>query len=180
MVEMSKAIFVLVPGAWHGPEIYLPVMDKLNEHGYFTIALALPSNGADPPHQTFDEDVKAIRNTLTRLVDTENREVVLVLHSYAGVPGVEATKDLSKEERHAKGLEGGVARLVFISAFKMSEGFAPPDEGGTMPEWMKFDFEVRPTLNIPTSCALLSATFSKSTDTIPTIARTLTLILLIS
>ena len=143
MVEMSKAIFVLVPGAWHGPEIYLPVMDKLNEHGYSTIALALPSNGADPPHQTFDEDVKAIRNTLTRLVDTEKKEVVLVLHSYAGVPGVEATKKLGKEERHAKSLEGGVARLVFISAFKMSEGFDPPDEGDTMPEWMKFDFEVR-------------------------------------
>ena len=143
MVEMSKATFVLVPGAWHGPEIYSPVMGKLNEHGYPTIALALPSNGADPPHQSFDEDVKAIRNTLTRLVDTENKEVILVLHSYAGVPGAEATKDVGKEERHAKGLEGGVARLVFISAFKMSEGFAPPDEGGTMPEWMKFDFEVR-------------------------------------
>ena len=145
---MSKAIFVLVPGAWHGPEIYSPVMDKLNEYGYSTIALALPSNGADPPHQTFDEDVKAIRNTLTRLVDTENKEVVLVLHSYAGVPGAEATKDLGKEERHAKGLEGGVARLVFISAFNMSEGFVPPDEGGTMPEWMKSDFEVRPKLKI--------------------------------
>ena len=146
---MSKATFVLVPGAWHGPDIYLAVMNKLNEHGYPTIALPLPSNGADPPHQTFDEDVKAIRDTLTRLVDTEEKEVVLVVHSYAGVPGVEATKDLGKEERHAKDLKGGLVRLVFIAAFAMSDGLNPPDDGGKMPEWMKFDFEVRATLNYP-------------------------------
>ena len=125
MVDMSKASFVLVIGAWHGPDIYLAVVNKLNEHGYPTIALALPSTGVDPPHQTIDEDVRATRDPLTKLVDTEEKEFVLVLHPYAGVPSVEATKDLSKKERHAKRLEGGVARLVFIAAFKMSEGFAP-------------------------------------------------------
>ncbi len=130
-------------------------MNKLNEHGYPTIALPLPSNGADPPHQTFDEDVKAIRDTLTKVVDTEEKEVVLVLHSYAGVPGAEATKDLSKNERHAKDLEGGVVRLVFIAALAMPEGLDlpeglnPPGAGGKMPKWMKLDFEVRQTSTYP-------------------------------
>ena len=177
MVDMSKATFVLVPGAWHGPGIYLAVIEKLNEHRYPTIALALPSNGAFTSHQTFDEDVRAIRDTLTKLVDIEEKEVVLVLHSYAGVPGIEVMKDLCKKERYAKRLEGSVARLVFIAAFKMFEGTAPADEGIKMPEWMKFDFEVCPILNLPTSCALLSAAFSKLTNTTPIIAELLTLIL---
>lgn len=107
--------------------------------------------------------MKAIRDALITLVDMEKKEVVLVLHAYAGIPGVEATTDLSKEERHAKGLEGGVAMLVLIAAFKMVEGYGPAVEGGEIPEWQNHDFEVRLILNLPTSCTLLSAAFSNST-----------------
>lgn len=171
---MSKATFVLVPGAGHGPNIYFTVINKLNEQGYPTITLVLPSNGADPPHETSDEDVKAIRDTLTRLVDTEKKEVILVLHSNTGIPGVEATKGLSKMERHAKSLEGGVARLVFIAAFRMSEGSGPTVECSKVPEWIRFDFEVRPTLNYPLALHC-SAAFPKNTT--PTIAELLNLIL---
>ena len=146
---MSKVTFVLVPGAGHRPDIYSTVMHKLYERGYPAIALALPSNSADPPHETFEDDVKAIRDTLITLVDIEKKEVVLVLHSYAGLPGVEATKDLSKEERHAKSLEGGVARLVLIAGFQTPEEFGLTEEGGKIPEWLKYDFEVRPILNLP-------------------------------
>ena len=124
--------------------------------------------------------MKAIRDTLTRLVDTEKKEVILVLHSYTCIPGVEATKGLSKRERHAKSLEGGVARLVFMAAFRMSEGSGPAVECSKMPEWRKFDFKVRPTLNLPTSCALLSVAFPKSTNTTPIIAELLNLTLSIS
>ena len=121
-----------------------------------------------------------MRDILTRLIDTEKKEVVLLLHSYAGIPGVGATEDLGRKERYAKDLDGGIMRLVLIAAFAMSEGFGPTDEGGKMPEWMKFDFGVRPTLNLPNNCALLSAAFSKPSNTIPIIAELLGLILSIS
>ena len=96
-----------------------------------------------PPNMTFDEDVKAIRDTLTKLVDTEEKDVILVVHSYTGMPGAEAPEGLGKKDRQAKGLKGGVVRLVFIMAFAMPEGFQPTASGQQMPEWMKLDMQVR-------------------------------------
>ena len=142
---MTKPTFVFVPGAWHKPEIYSTVIESLNEHGYPTVGLPLPSAGAMPPNMTFDEDVKAIRDTLTKLVDTEEKEVILVVHSYTGMPGAEAPEGLGKKDRQDKGLKGGVVRLVFIMAFAMPEGFQPTASGQQMPEWMKLDMQVRST-----------------------------------
>jgi hypothetical protein len=139
---MAKPTFVLVPGAWHQPDIYSSVIDTLGSHGYPTIGQPLPSAGAMPPHRTFDEDVSAIRGTLAKLVDIEEKEVILVVHSYTGMPGAEAPKDLGKKERQGKGLKGGVVRIVFIMAFAMPEGFQPTAGGAQMPEWMKLDLEV--------------------------------------
>ena len=96
-----------------------------------------------PPNMTFDEDVEAIRDTLTKLVDTEEKEVILVLHSYTGMLGAEAPKGLGKKDRQDKGLKGGVVRLVLIMAFAMPEGLQPTVSGQQMPEWMKLDMQVR-------------------------------------
>lgn len=139
---MTKPTFVLVPGAWHKPNIYSRVMDYLTAHGYPTIGQPLPSAGAMPPNMTFDEDLNAIRDALTRLVVTEEKEVILVVHSYTGMPGAEAPKGLGRKERQQKGLKGGVVRLVFIMAYAMPEGFQPTTSGAQMPEWMKLDPEV--------------------------------------
>ena len=142
---MTKPTFVFVPGAWHKPDIYSAVINSLNDHEYPTVGLPLPSAGAMPPNMTFDEDVKAIRDTLTKLVDTEEKDVILVVHSYTGMPGAEAPQGLGKKDRQGKGLKGGVVRLVFIMAFAMSEGFQPTAGGQQMPEWMKVDMQVRST-----------------------------------
>ena len=139
---MTKPTFVLVPGAWHQPSIYTSVMATLNAHGYPTISLPLPSVGAIPSNTTFDEDVNAIRDLLTKLVDVEGKEVVLVVHSYSGIPGPEAPKGLGKRERQDKGLKGGVVRLVFIIAYVISEGFGLTAVTTKMPEWMKLNIEV--------------------------------------
>ena len=117
-------------------------MNTLDAHGYPTVGLPLPSAGAMPPNMTFDEDVNAIRDLVTKLVDTEGKEVILVVHSYTGMPGAEAPKGLGKKERQDKGLKGGVVRLVFIMAFAMPEGFQPTAGGAKMPEWMKLNLEV--------------------------------------
>jgi len=139
---MSRPTVVCVPGAWHGPEIYAKTLSILTEHNYPTVALPLPSVGASPPHTSFDEDVKGIRDCLTKLVIEEEKEVVLVTHSYSGMPGAEAPVGLGKRDREAAGKKGGVIRLVFIMAFAMPEGFQPTAGGAQFPEWMKPDMEV--------------------------------------
>ncbi|MCJ1384972.1 hypothetical protein MMC17_008090 [Xylographa soralifera] len=116
-------------------------MESLSTYGYPTIGLPLLSAGAEPPNMDFTADVNGIRDCLTKLVVEDQKEVVLVVHSYTGMPGAEAPKGLGKKEREGKGLKGGILRLVFIMAFAMPEGFQPTAGGAQMPEWMKVDLE---------------------------------------
>ncbi|KAF4967045.1 hypothetical protein FSARC_5336 [Fusarium sarcochroum] len=137
---MSKPTIVFVPGAWHTAEIYASVVQNLKEDGEFsTVSLPLPSTGAEPPHESFNKDVETIRDCLKQLVETEEKEVVLVTHSYGGMPGNEAPVGLGKKSREGKGLKGGVIRLVFIMALAMPEGFSPVAGGAEYPTWMKID-----------------------------------------
>jgi hypothetical protein len=140
---MSKPTIVMVPGAWHQPAIYSGVVSSLSKLGYPTVSLPLPSAGAVPPNQDFSEDVAAIRNCLTKLVE-EGKEVVLVVHSYTGLPGGEAPKGLGKKEREVQGLKGGVIRFVVINGFATPPGFQPAVKGdySQFPDWMKMDVKV--------------------------------------
>lgn len=139
---MSKSTFVCVPGAWHSPEAYTQVVKILREHGYPAVGLALPSVGADPAHQDFLGDVKTIRDCLTQLVVHEEKNVILVMHSYSGVPGTEAPFGLGRTEREKMGLKGGVERLVYIMAYAMPEGSQPATKDAPFPDWMRVDREV--------------------------------------
>ncbi|CAG8978439.1 hypothetical protein HYALB_00012606 [Hymenoscyphus albidus] len=149
---MSKPTFVLVPGAWHSPDIYSAVTAILSKHGFSAMGVALPSVGAIPLHADFREDVAAIRKCLTALISDE-KDVVLVVHSYSGLPGGEAPIGVGKIEREAKGLKGlkgGFIRYVVINGFATPAGFQPNPKGdfSQFPEWMKFDHEDA-TVSVP-------------------------------
>ncbi|KAI9642995.1 hypothetical protein NHQ30_008729 [Ciborinia camelliae] len=139
---MSKPTIVMVPGAWHKPDIYSGVASSLEKHGYPTVSLALPSAGAKPSHQDFSGDVSGIRECLTELVSA-GKEVILVVHSYTGLPGGEAPKGLSKKDQEAKDLKGGLIRYVVINGFATPPGFQIVAKGdyAKMPDWMKLDTE---------------------------------------
>ena len=119
---MSGPAFVLVPGAYHTSECWDPVAAALRSRGHLVNALTLPSVGAIPPRENFDADVATIRDAATRFAD-EGRDVVVVLHSWGGVPGGEAAGAVAKQEREKKGLKGGVVRLVLVMSFIVPEGF---------------------------------------------------------
>ena len=151
---MVKPTIVCVPGAWFGPEIYDDTVKTLRAHGYPVLGLPLHSVSASPPDRDFSNDVKSIRDCLTQLIEGEERKVVLVSQSYAGMPAAEAPIGLGRKERKRKGLPGGVIRLVFIMAFVMPEGFQPTGTGAQFPDWMKLDLEV--SFNLPCGCVFLS------------------------
>lgn len=140
---MEKPTIVLVPGAWHKASIYSSVFTILNKHGYPTILLDLPSVGASPAHTSFDHDVSAIRDCLTSLI-SQSKDVVLVAWSYGGFPAGEAPKNLSKRERQAQGLQGGVIRFVVINGVAMPAGYQPHKIGdyASMPGWIEKDIPV--------------------------------------
>ena len=140
---MSKPIFVCVPGVSHPPIIYDPLKASLSLHGYTAIPVQLPSIGANPPVYDFTEDVIAVRNVVSRLVDA-GTDIVLVMHGWNGVVGGEAMQGLGKVERARRGLRGGVIRLVYIMAWIVKEGFqgAPRGDVSGMLPYLSADLSV--------------------------------------
>lgn len=137
---MSKPTYVLVPGAWHSADIYKDVVDSLAKHDYPALGLTLPSFNPTSTHYDFSQDLAAIRSCIIELL-SQDKDVILVVHSYSGLPGGESTKDLGKKEREEQGLKGGIIRFVVINGFACPPGFQPTPRGdySTMASWLRFD-----------------------------------------
>ncbi|KAI4191824.1 MAG: hypothetical protein LQ348_003400 [Seirophora lacunosa] len=72
---------------------------------------------------TVQDDVQALLTELLNpLIINEGEDIVLYLHSYAGFPASAAIAGLSKQERSAKGENGGIIGLIFQSAFCPTPG----------------------------------------------------------
>ncbi|OJD14266.1 hypothetical protein AJ78_05368 [Emergomyces pasteurianus Ep9510] len=125
---MPKPTIVFVPGGFHTPAIFDPVLPFLHAAGYPTTAVYLPSLGVSPGIPDLSADAKAVRIVASGLAEL-GREVVIVAHSYGGVPTTEALQGLSKKEREAEGHTGGVIALLFISAHLPAKGQIPVESG---------------------------------------------------
>ncbi|MBO1330055.1 alpha/beta fold hydrolase [Streptomyces sp. VRA16 Mangrove soil] len=110
---------VLVHGAWHSPWCWHKVVDELAEHGIRSVLVDLPScrGGAGPAD--LHADVAEIR----RVLDGCAGDVILVAHSYGGIPATEAAAG-----------HPVVRRLVYVAAYLADAdetlmGYALPDAG---------------------------------------------------
>lgn len=115
-MSTSRPTVVLIPDAWHGVEYFDEYRRHLEKLGFPSLAVPLPSIGANPPHPNIYGDVADIRDALLSLI-IMGKEVVLAMHSYGGLPGSEAINGLSKTERMEQGLPGGIITLLYIAAF---------------------------------------------------------------
>lgn len=123
----SLPTIILVQGSFQIPQVYETLVQGLVARGYPTIHPQLPScsNTESPefPQLSLVDDALAVRTELTRQIEYEEKNVVVVMHSYGGLVGSEAiTEELSYPKRHAQGLPGGVIHLFFYSAFLLNEG----------------------------------------------------------
>lgn len=139
---MSKPTFVLLHGAWHTPRCWDRLTAQLDAAGYTWVAPALPSSGSNPPIPDWSRDVETIRDTVSSLI--QEHDVVVVTHSFSGMTGGTALEGLDKDASLAKGLKGGVVRIVYIAAFLVPEGFqhSPRGTRDNMVPQMKTDLEV--------------------------------------
>jgi alpha-beta hydrolase superfamily lysophospholipase len=120
----EKPVIVLVHGAWHHPLHYRALIWALQEQGYTVLAPLNATVGIDDAiaGKTHKDDVKRIHDYLLPVLD-EGREVLMVCHSYGGVPGTASIEGHSVAERAAKGLKGGIKSVLYISAL------LPPSRG---------------------------------------------------
>jgi alpha-beta hydrolase superfamily lysophospholipase len=84
---MSKPTILIVPGSFAPPTIYEELVRLLKAKGYPALAVQLPTTMKRMPlaPATMLEDADVIKRAAEALINL-GREVVVVAHSYGGVP----------------------------------------------------------------------------------------------
>lgn len=112
----NKPFFVIVPGASQNPAHYGYLSHLLQSAGYPVFSALLPSVGA-AGQVSAEDDTKYVRESmLIPVLDHEEHDVIILMHSYSSVPGSAAAKGLGKAERIAQGKTTGVIGQIYISA----------------------------------------------------------------
>ncbi|KAL4874965.1 Alpha/beta hydrolase fold-1 [Aspergillus karnatakaensis] len=138
MTTPSKAAILLVHGGWLTPAHYSRFTSQLRSLGHEVhVPRLLSVNGARPPNADLNSDTALIRSYAESLIAT-GRKLIVLMHSYGGQVGTNALAGLGVEDLRidkqqqlqddsSTGADlaatgGGVARLVYITAFALSPG----------------------------------------------------------
>lgn len=141
---MSKPTLIFAPGAWYPPTAFDPLIAKFPDYTCHTIAF--PAIQQATTVTDLQLDISAVR-TLVECEADAGRDIVIVLHSWAGFPVNSALDGLSKKVREKEGKEGGVVKLVFIAAFIPEPGESLLDAFGGAADW--FVRDVSALIHIP-------------------------------
>ena len=147
MPEPRQTI-VFIPGAWHSVTSFDALKSQLEAQSY-------PCAGADPPSITsaspldvnLDTDIAFYREKVILPLLDDGKDIVLLQHSYGGVPGSGAVKGLSKTERVKAGQKGGVLGLIFMAAVCLPAG-------QSISEMFGFDDDFTPWIDVQVSITI--------------------------
>lgn len=115
----NRPVILLITGAWHVPEHYLKVSDRLRHLGYTVECPHLmTNNNALPPNKTIDDDVVQIRELAKQYLDL-GKDIVALMHSYGGIVGTTALSGLGAADRNGQSY---VKALIYMCAFLPFEG----------------------------------------------------------
>lgn len=117
-----KPALVIVPGNFSLPRFWSTIQQSVQDNGYPVEVVGLESSREEPtdPVPGLADDVNEASSVLNKHID-QGKDVVLLMHSYGGMVGTEATRGLSRVEREKAGLKGGIVHLIFLASI-----FAPP------------------------------------------------------
>ena len=112
---IQKPTIVFVPGACHVPAHYEPLCIELQALGYPTRTIHPQTTGEKAATFSYRDDVNLIQRTLKRLIEDEEKDVVLAPHSLGCVAASQSVTGLEKSTRKADGKRGGLLHIVFIA-----------------------------------------------------------------
>lgn len=119
---MSKPTIIIVPGAWQKPSAFVNIVKLLQDRGYPTLHVPLPTvGGTELPLAGLSDDVDAVRKALIPVVE-EGKEVVVIGHSAGGIVMSGAVEGYDAASRKSAGKAGGVVRCIFMTAFVLPKG----------------------------------------------------------
>jgi pimeloyl-ACP methyl ester carboxylesterase len=131
----AKPTIVIVPGSFSPASFYADLVDVLRSQGYDAMAETLQSSARSPLRQekaaTMEEDAEQFHAIAEKLAD-QGKDVVLVTHSYGGIPGTECSKGLSKKERKAAGKSGGISQIIYVTSLVPTPGHSLRDLMGDL------------------------------------------------
>ncbi|KAH8705739.1 Alpha/Beta hydrolase protein [Talaromyces proteolyticus] len=117
---MSKPSIIFIPGSYTLLSDYQPLFDAVSKEGYEINGIHPPTvgsgrrQGRDGLAPSMYDDAEAIAEEAEKLAN-QGKDVILMGHSYAGVPMSQSVKGLGKEQRKALGKPGGIVRLAYIA-----------------------------------------------------------------
>jgi pimeloyl-ACP methyl ester carboxylesterase len=163
---MTNPTLVIVPGSFGPAKMYDGFVETLKHHDIKTVVISTPSVGRKEgrPPATMSDDAQEISNVVSKLLD-EGKNVVLMTHSYGGIPGTESLKTISREAREKEGKDGGVDKIVYLTSMVLQPGTSNFEAfGGALPDfltmeddYMTLDAEVNASLtfsDVPAEQAL--------------------------
>lgn len=146
IIAMSaRPTLILVPGAWHGPEIWDATVATLEQQQYRCIRVDLPSTLSNPA-VTFGDDVEAVRSSII-VETTRGNDVVVVVHSYGGQVGNSAIRDLTNHKQNGSSFADDLLSGHVIGMAMLASGFTETGTsflgglGGKPPPSWKLDLD---------------------------------------
>ncbi|GKU22490.1 unnamed protein product [Fusarium langsethiae] len=117
------ATVVIIPGSFASPSLYEPLARSFARDGIQSEIVDLPSvgrkEGKNPA--TMSDDVDEIVSIVEILLD-QDKEVILLAHSYGGVPATQSLETLSRKARQSQGKNSGVTDIIYLAAVALPVG----------------------------------------------------------
>ncbi|KAI0846128.1 alpha/beta-hydrolase [Daldinia vernicosa] len=143
MSSNNLPAIVLVPGAFGTPDGFEKLLPYLKDAGYTTHPGPYPScDPPDPSTATCQDDIASLRdNILLPLLDQQQKDVVIIAHSYGGVVAGGAAKGFDIQTRITKGQAGGrIIGLIYVAGNIALEGESLFEAvGGKHPPFIKMN-----------------------------------------
>lgn len=142
MPPQNLPLILLVPGAFGTPDGFAPLLPHLKDAGYQTHpGPYASSNPPDPSAATCANDIASLRNgVILPLLDQQQKDVVILAHSYGAIVASGAAKGLDKPTREKNGLSGGVVGLIYVAGnIVLNDESLGEASGGVYPPFIKLD-----------------------------------------
>lgn len=118
--------FIIAPGSFAKPALYSQLENEIRSRGHEVYVVALPSvdDASGRPAATMEQDAAHIRRIILSYLDHafHPQDVVLITHSYGGIPGNCALEGLGRADRLQHDKNTAVTGLISMASHLPLEG----------------------------------------------------------
>ena len=129
----SKPTILLIPGGWHPASSYSSIASRLSSLCYPIVILQNPSLNSSS--RGLADDVSCVRSALQTLIDAEGKDVIVISHSYGGLPAIVGMTGYGKCNQSGSREKGGVVGTLFMAASIVPAGISQINAKGRK-EWL--------------------------------------------